>query len=160
ARGGGRGKDQKGVQPALGGRAKGNRPAASRDGAVSERIEDRLKAKARDLGFELAGIARAGEADGFDRFRDRVDRGYAGEMAYLRRHADPRRHPESILDDVRSVLMLGMTYAGELASISPLSAAEGANQTNKCQPARIAKYALGPDYHRYLWDKLNPLSAW
>jgi epoxyqueuosine reductase len=152
---------------------------------VSERIEDRLKARARDLGFELAGIARAGAADGFDRFRDWLDRGYAGEMAYLHRHAEPRRHPESILDDVGSVLMLGMTYGGDELSSSPLSASErgaggersslgGSAQTspplappprsgeggNDARSARVAKYALGPDYHRFLWDKLNLLSAW
>jgi len=114
---------------------------------VSERIEDRLKAKARTMGFELAGIARASDADGFDHFRDWLDRGYAGEMDYLHRHADPRRHPESILDDVRSVLMLGLTYAGGQPS-----------STN--QGARIAAYALGPDYHRFLWDKLNSIGTW
>ncbi|HJZ89920.1 MAG TPA: tRNA epoxyqueuosine(34) reductase QueG [Gemmataceae bacterium] len=173
---------------------------------MSERIEDRLKAKARDLGFELAGIARAGEADGFDRFRDWLDRGYAGEMNYLHRHAEPRRHPRSILDDVRSVLMLGMTYGdpallplsplrgeviaqkggcrerppwrseslappdavippGEASAAErhggrPLQGTDGGTEGNHGRPARIAKYALGPDYHRFLWDKLNLLSAW
>jgi len=111
---------------------------------MTDRVEDRLKSKARDHGFELAGIARAAEADGFDRFREWLDRGYAGEMRYLHRHAEPRRHPDSILDDVRSVVMLGMTY-GDVESTGA---------------ARIAKYALGPDYHRFLWDKLNALSAW
>src|SRR5262249_21822958 len=99
------------------------------------------------MGFELAGIARATDADGFDRFREWLDRGYAGEMDYLHRHADPRRHPDSILDDVRSVLMLGVTYAGRRPSPTT-------------QQARIAAYALGPDYHRFLWDMLNALGAW
>jgi len=121
---------------------------------VSERIEDRLKAKARAMGFELAGIARAGEADGFARFREWLDRGYAGEMEYLHRHADPRRHPESILEDVRSVLMLGVTYGSGLTPSPP----EAGGARNPA--ARIAKYALGPDYHRFLWDKLNELGAW
>jgi epoxyqueuosine reductase len=112
---------------------------------LNERIEERLKAKAREMGFELAGIARATTADGFARFRDWLDRGYAGEMNYLHRHANPRRHPGSILEDVRSVLMLGMTYGLP----SPTDRA-----------ARVAKYALGPDYHRFLWDKLNTLGTW
>jgi epoxyqueuosine reductase len=86
---------------------------------VSERIEDRLKARARERGFELVGIARATEADGFARFRDWLARGYAGEMEYLHHHAEPRRHPESILPDVRSVVMVGMTYSGREASTSP-----------------------------------------
>jgi len=160
---------------------------------VSERIEDRLKSKAREMGFELAGIARAAEADGFARFRDWLDRGYAGEMEYLHRQADPRRHPESILEDVKSVLMLGLTY-GDGAGLTPsppASAGEGwgegglgslgqhqptsgrhASTPSPLTPlprkaggegnqtARIAKYSLGPDYHRFLWDKLNELGAW
>ncbi|HEX3149145.1 MAG TPA: hypothetical protein VHR66_13810, partial [Gemmataceae bacterium] len=83
---------------------------------MSERIEDRLKAKARELGFELAGIARATDADGFDRFEEWLDRGFGGEMRYLHEQREPRRHPDSILKDVRSVLMLGMTYAGSAPS--------------------------------------------
>jgi epoxyqueuosine reductase len=142
---------------------------------VSERIEDRLKAKARTLGFELAGIARAGEADGFARFREWLDRGYAGEMEYLHRQADPRRHPGSILEDVRSVLMLGITYGGghvedskraisvtadqAPSPLTPLSrSARSGGEGDRA--ARVAKYALGPDYHRFLWDKLNDLGAW
>jgi epoxyqueuosine reductase len=113
---------------------------------VSERIEDRLKAKAREHGFELAGIARATEADGFARFREWLDRGYAGEMEYLHRNADPRRHPQAILPDVRSVVMLGMTYANSFPVHEPA--------------ARVAKYAQAPDYHPYLWERLNALSAW
>ncbi len=112
---------------------------------MSERIEDRLKAKAHDVGFGLAGIARATEADGFTRYTEWLARGYAGDMRYLHDQAEPRRHPDSILDDVRSVLMVGMTYGGEVPA-SP--------------PARVAKYAAAPDYHRYLWDRLNELTAW
>jgi epoxyqueuosine reductase len=137
---------------------------------VSERIEDRIKAKARELGFELAGIARASEADGFDRFREWLNRGYAGEMDYLHRQAEPRRHPQSILADVRSVVMLGMTHAhaetpvsrdapaecGAGFSVAPAPHSAGASRLT----GRVAKYAQAPDYHRYLWDRLNALSAW
>ena len=126
---------------------------------MSEQIEDRIKAKARELGFELVGIARATEADGFARFRDWLARGYAGEMEYLRRHAGHRRHPESILPDVRSVVMVGMTYAHAgcpgLSPSPPASGGEGGPG-----PARVAKYAQAPDYHQFLWDRLNALSAW
>lgn len=123
---------------------------------MSERIEDRLKAQAHSLGFELAGIARASEADGFARYSEWLDRGFAGEMQYLHRNAEPRRHPASILPDVQSVLMLGMTYGGATLTpnLSPLEA--GGEEEN----ARIAKYAQGPDYHQFFWDKLNQLRQW
>ena len=148
---------------------------------MSERLEDRLKAKARELGFELVGIARATEADGFARFRDWLARGYAGEMEYLHRNADPRRHPESILPEVRSVVMVGMTYAHGAPSEPAVSrdakrsasggtagdllAAPRGGQASRSAgasrlTAKVAKYAQAPEYHRYLWDRLNALSAW
>jgi epoxyqueuosine reductase len=140
---------------------------------VSDRIEERLKAKARELGFELAGIARATVADGFERFREWLDRGYAGQMDYLHHQADPRRHPDSILPDVRSVVMLGMTYTstsppqppspkrrGGSRTESPPSPPRGGGVGGERSPARVAKYAQAPDYHRYLWDRLNALSGW
>lgn len=104
----------------------------------------RLKAKARELGFALSGVAPATDADGFPRFRDWLARGYAGEMSYLHTQGDARRHPDSILETVRSVLMVGMEYGGDSADDRP----------------RVAKYAQGPDYHRYIWDRLNALAAW
>ena len=66
---------------------------------MSERLEDRLKTKAREMGFELVGIARATPADGFERYCEWLDRGYAGQMEYLHRHSEQRRHPDSILSD-------------------------------------------------------------
>src|ERR1041385_5750260 len=71
-------------------------------------LEERIKQQAHHLGFELAGIARAGEADGFERLRDWLDREYDGEMRYMRERAELLRHPSSVLPSVRSVVMVGM----------------------------------------------------
>lgn len=109
-------------------------------------LEDRIKEKARELGFELAGIAPATAADGLDRLRDWLERGFAGEMAYLHRQADARRHPSSILLSVRSVVMVGMNY-----NPGPAGASEH---------ALIARYARGADYHDVLRARLNNLLAW
>src|SRR5262245_47878181 len=82
-------------------------------------LEQRLKEQAHALGFELAGIAPAADADGFDRLRDWLDHGHAGDMDYLHRHADARRHPRSVLPAVRSVVMVGMNYAPASGPSSP-----------------------------------------
>src|SRR5437763_182698 len=73
-------------------------------------LEDRIKLHARDLGFELAGIAPASPADGFNRLRQWLEQGYAGSMDYMHRHAEARRNPSSILAEVRSVVMVAMNY--------------------------------------------------
>ncbi|HSQ56650.1 MAG TPA: tRNA epoxyqueuosine(34) reductase QueG [Gemmata sp.] len=123
--------------------------SASDDASDSCRVpvEERLTALARELGFSLVGIAPATEADGFIHFQEWLENGYAGEMGYLHRQREARRHPSSILHDVRSVVMLGMEYAG---SGNWKSAAVG----------RVAAYAAGPDYHRLVWDRINLIAAW
>jgi epoxyqueuosine reductase len=113
-------------------------------------LEDRLKAQARALGCDLVGIARAGPADGFDRLRDWLARGFAGEMRYMKRHEQARRDPASILPDVRSVIMVGVSYRPEEDE-----------KGGPDQPAgKVARYARGPDYHDVLRDRLNRLLAW
>jgi epoxyqueuosine reductase len=111
-------------------------------------LSARLKAEAQRLGFGLSGIAPATEADGFERLHEWLERGYAGEMAYMQRHEEARRHPRSILEAVRSIIMVGMEYAER--NSKPVDSAMG----------KVARYAQGPDYHDLLWDKLDRLLAW
>jgi epoxyqueuosine reductase len=116
---------------------------------MEESLESRLKAQAHVLGFDLVGVAPAGPADGFDRLRDWLQRGFAGDMDYMRRHEDARRHPESVLPEVRSVVMLGMNY-------NP----GGESEEGASGQGRVARYARGADYHDVLRDRLNQLLAW
>jgi epoxyqueuosine reductase len=46
---------------------------------MEESLESRLKKYAQTLGFDLVGVAPAGPADGFDRLRDWLERGFAGD---------------------------------------------------------------------------------
>src|SRR5438445_1070070 len=113
-------------------------------------LEERIKAQARALGCDLVGIARTSPADGFDRLREWLARGFAGEMHYMHRHERARRDPASILPEVRSVVLVGVSYNPEED--------EG---TGRDQPAgKVARYARGPDYHDVLRDRLNRLLAW
>lgn len=115
-------------------------------------LEDRLKQRAHEIGFELAGIAPAAPADGFDQLRRWLECGYAGDMSYMHRHAAARCHPEAILPEVRSVLMVAMQYGRQDT--------EKRGQEDKETEGRIARYARGADYHRVLWRKLDQLLAW
>jgi epoxyqueuosine reductase len=113
-----------------------------------ETLAARIKEQAHALGFELAGIAPAAPADGFDRLRDWLERGFAGEMDYMRRHAEARRHPAAVLPEVRSVAMLGMSYAPQRHGLQPAGL------------GKVARYAQGADYHDVLRRRLNQLLAW
>lgn len=131
-------------------------------------IEARLKTEAHARGFSLAGIAPATDADGFVRFADWLDRGYAGEMGYLHRHRERRRHPRSVMESVRSVLMVAMEYSPGRGwadksgiRVQPLPAPNTPDSAPDTPPqGRVAAYAQGPEYHRFLWDRLNDLAAW
>jgi epoxyqueuosine reductase len=118
-------------------------------------LEDKLKAKARELGFVLTGVAPATEADGFARYAAWLDAGYAGEMSYLHEYREERRHPRSVVEDVRSVLMLGMEYGGVSNDKFDLTP-----DPYPLTPGRVAAYAQGPDYHRFIWDRENELADW
>ncbi len=111
-------------------------------------LEERLKARAQQIGFDLVGIATAGPADHFDRLTEWLARGYAGAMGYMERRHEPRRHPQSILPAVRSVIMTAMNY-------NP--AVDEASEPNR---GRIARYARGPDYHLVLRQRLKELLRW
>jgi epoxyqueuosine reductase len=114
-------------------------------------LERGLIEEARRLGFELCGIAPATPADGFERLRDWLARGYAGEMDYMHRHLEPCRHPRSVFPTVRSVIMAGMNYAPQQVKTEQLAAASR---------GRVARYAQGEDYHRVVRERLKRLGGW
>src|SRR3954464_3556403 len=103
-------------------------------------LEERLKQQARTLGFDGVGIARAVEADSFDRYLAWLEQGHAGEMDYLQRHAHARRHPSSILKAGRSVVMVALNYNSASRQEKP-----------PVFSALVARYARsGNDYHDIL----------
>lgn len=122
--------------------------AVPTDASTTERLEDRLRAEASELGFDLCGIAAAVTPSGINSLRDWIDAGFAGEMGYIPRRADAYQHPENVLPDVRSVVMVAMNYHdGEPADLASTSG------------GRVAKYARGSaDYHDLLKQRLKLLA--
>ncbi len=134
-------------------------------------LEERLKQQSHYLGFELVGIAAATEADTFDQYQDWLNQDYAGEMDYLHRHAEARRHPQGVFPDVCSVIMLGMSYNQEERTKDegrrtkdennkPTSGIPWAQRERDNYTGKVARYARGLDYHDILRKKLNGLLAW
>src|SRR5437763_736622 len=66
-----------------------------------------IKTRARELGFDLCGIATASDFPELRFFQMWLARGYAGEMAYLQRSADQRADVRRILPSARSVIVTG-----------------------------------------------------
>jgi epoxyqueuosine reductase len=125
--------------------------------AAAPTIIDRLalaagvKAKARALGFDLVGIARADALRYADYFRTWLDDGRAGEMAYLARRVDERTEPANYLPGAVSAVCVAMNY---YAPLEPVPQAEAARH------GRVARYALGDDYHELIKPRLYDLADW
>jgi epoxyqueuosine reductase len=107
-----------------------------------------LKAEALRLGFDRVGIAPAVSPPGHAHLVNWLKAGHGAGMTYMQRHVELRRHPDTLLEGVRSVVMVSLVYGEHVPeSSSPVH-------------GKIARYARGLDYHRILWDKLEELLAW
>lgn len=78
----------------------------------NETLENRLKTEALRLGFAACAIAPADAAPrAGERLRQWLDAGHHGEMLWMEERAEQRGSPQGLWPDVRSVIMLGMSYA-------------------------------------------------
>lgn len=109
-----------------------------------------IKARARELGFSVCGVAAADaplDAD-FARYEAFLERGLNGPLDYLARNVEARRRldgPE-ILEGARSIVVVGARYDRPDEERDPLLA------------RGIARYARGHDYHGYLRKRVRKLA--
>jgi epoxyqueuosine reductase len=109
--------------------------------------------QARGLGFDLCGVAPADAFEELANYSAWLDRGYAGEMDYLR---DPRRSdPRAVLEEARSLIVVALNYN----SAQPYSTEQAGMQIDDSPRGWISRYAWGDDYHDVLREKLNALVA-
>ncbi|WP_253342321.1 tRNA epoxyqueuosine(34) reductase QueG [Sphingobium sp. OAS761] len=115
-------------------------------------MEQRLKAQALRLGFAACRIAPADVAPrASERLRAWLDAGHHGDMLWMEDRADQRGSPAGLWPDVRSVVMLGMSYA---PGRDPLALADVPDR------ARFSVYAQGRDYHDVVKKGLKALARW
>ncbi len=108
---------------------------------TSSITSDAIHRLAKDAGFELVGVCSATEPfAGLGFYRSWLARGNHAGMTYLVQHAELKANLESVLPGVRSAIVVGANYA----------------QPNPPTPGmpRIARYALGRDYHRVMRKRL------
>ncbi|PTD22134.1 tRNA epoxyqueuosine(34) reductase QueG [Sphingomonas fennica] len=111
-----------------------------------------LKIEARRLGFVACGVAPADATpDSAMRLREWLDSGAHGDMLWMEERAGQRGSPRALWPDVKSVVMLGMSYA---PAEDPLRLADAPGI------ARISAYAQGQDYHDIVKKALKALARW
>ena len=109
-----------------------------------------MKAQAEVIGFDLCGIAPVDDFPELGFLQQWLDRGYAGEMAWMARTADRRRDVRAVMPQAKSVIVTGTLYNTD----RPYSIDQPAGV------ARISRYAWGDDYHDVLKPRLDVLVAW
>jgi epoxyqueuosine reductase len=106
-----------------------------------------LRGQAGALGFELVGFCPAVAPGGINRFQEWLRRGYVGEMRYLDERAAAYAHPDTVLQGVRSLVVLGAAYRTQ----EP--------RAHRAGEARVSRYAWGDDYHDVVHDRLRRLAG-
>ena len=101
-----------------------------------------VKSLAREAGFARVGIAPAGEVSHAQGLHDWLRRHWHGRMTYMEENLPKRLRPDLLVEGTRSVICLAVGYA---------PAEEGA------QPALVARYARGRDYHKVLKKRCHVL---
>ena len=110
-----------------------------------------IKIRARELGFDLCGIAPAAGFSELRGLREWLDRGYAGEMAYLTRTAERRADIRAVMPSARSVVVLGTLYNTDRSY---------STEVDDPGVALISRYAWGDDYHDVLGARTGALRDW
>jgi epoxyqueuosine reductase len=108
--------------------------------------------RAKELGFALCGVVRFEQFPEHESIQTWLNRGYAGEMAYL---SDGRRQdPARVLAGARSAIVCALNYNTPHPYSTEIAAGK-----EEGPRGWISRYAWGSDYHKVLWERLNALAA-
>jgi epoxyqueuosine reductase len=115
-------------------------------------IKGELIARAKTLGFDVAGVTRP---DAVPEAKVRLERfladGMHGDMVWMETTAARRGSPLALWPDVRSVVMLGLNYGPDEDPLAILA---------RRDHAAISTYAKGDDYHELIKSRLKELARW
>jgi len=110
-----------------------------------------VKAQARAVGFDACGVAPAADHPELRFYREWLERGYAGEMAYLQRTADRRADVRQVIPSAQTVIVTATVYNTDRPY--SIECADG-------DRAQVARYAWGDDYHDVVGARLESLLGW
>jgi len=110
--------------------------------------------QAHQIGFDLCGVVRLEDLERSEelaRLPEWLERGHAGEMAYL--HDQRRRSPARVLAGARSIIVCALNYNTSL----PYSTEVPPEEPGDVPRGWISRYAWGDDYHQVMSEKLEAL---
>lgn len=106
-----------------------------------------IKQAAREIGFEVAGIASVEPLQRDDAaFHQWCEAGYAAGMDYMTRRPDLHGHPRALVSRARSLITLAVDHYAEAPEFK-----------HGARFGRVARYAWGLDYHDVVKPRLHEL---
>lgn len=117
---------------------------------MSKNLTAQLKKKALELGFAAVGVAPAVSLDfAEDAVKERVESGRLKDYGFDRKPAGLFTHPESLVPEAKSMIVVAWPYfTGETV------------EEGRGPKGRIARFALGRDYHVAVKERLQELGEW
>jgi epoxyqueuosine reductase len=112
-----------------------------------------LKGRLRHEGFDLVGVAAAGESTTAGHLEAWLESGLHGGMGWMRDTAEVRSDPRALLPGCRSVVAVAMSYRTDHP---PSLAARNGRETR----VWISRYAWGRDYHKIIKRRLVRVGSW
>jgi len=113
-------------------------------------LTEAVKHEAKELGFDLVGIAQPEPSPHAARYKAWLANGYHAEMGYLARRdaVEKRADPRFVMQNARSIVVVGLNYY------------PGDHRAHREQQGKVSRYAWGADYHDVLLDRLKQLATW
>jgi epoxyqueuosine reductase len=114
-------------------------------------LSNEIKQKAIELGFDLVGITDASpiHAGQLEHFIAWLEAGFAGQMEYLQRYPEKRFRPTDLLENAKSVIVVGLNYKPVDLKLLP---------SQNVPTGRIVSYACYEDYHPFIQKRLHQLA--
>jgi epoxyqueuosine reductase len=115
-------------------------------------LKAELTKAARAHGFDVIGVTRPDAIpEASPRLHEFLAAGAHGDMHWLAHNARRRGNPQIFWSDARSIIMLGVNYAGERDPLAILRQRER---------GAISIYAQRSDYHEIIKKRLKALAHW
>ena len=115
------------------------------DSPETDNLSVLIREKAKDLGFDLCGIARTKVLSDSGKILEKwCQSGMNAGMSYLQRNIERRINPGLLLPEAKSIVVTGLCYYSELKQKDPLAPV-------------LSRYAYGLNYHDVITPMLEKL---
>lgn len=111
----------------------------------------RIRALAREFGFQRCGIAGIELQQDEAHLRDWLAQGLYGTMQWMAQHGDKRARPAELIPGTLRVISVGLDYGRNDDDSAWDTLHDG-------ERAYVARYALGRDYHKLMRNRLQKLA--